>query len=70
VAAGVFEGVHLAVEDGTAALDAAVVASAEDGAAMHEHRSDGDAAFGESLLGFFDGGVHEWVVRHRDLTFE
>ena len=60
-AAGVFEGVHLAVEDGAALLDAAVVAPANDLSLMDEDRADGDAAFGQSLFGFGDGGIQKRV---------
>jgi hypothetical protein len=47
-AARVLEGVHLRVQDGAAALHAAVVAAAYDLAVEHEHGADRDAAFGHA----------------------
>ena len=58
----VFEAVHFGVVDGAAVLDAPVVASADDLAAMDEDGADGDAAFGAALAGFFDGCLEEGIV--------
>ncbi len=66
-AAGVFEAIHLGMVDDAAVLDALVVAAADDAALVDEDGADGDAAGGEALAGFFDGGVEKGVAfRHRE----
>src|SRR5207245_1906279 len=57
----VLQSVHLAMQDGAAALHAAIVAAADDLAAMYDHRSDGNAALGNAGFGFGDGGGEIWV---------
>ena len=53
-AAGVFEGVHLAVEHDTPALNAPIVAAPEDSSAMHEDGADGNPALGQAPLRLLD----------------
>ena len=52
--AGVLECVHLAMQRGASALDAAIVTAPDDLALVHEHGADGDAAFAQAELRFFD----------------
>src|SRR5262245_41565647 len=49
VTAGIFERVHLAVQDSAATLNASIVAAADDFAVVDDDRADWDAAFGQSL---------------------
>jgi hypothetical protein len=49
------------VQDHAAVLDAAIVPSADDSAAMDQNRSDGDPPFAPAGLRFLDGGLHEFV---------
>ncbi len=52
--------------DDAAVLDALVVAAADDAALVDEDGADWDAAGGEALAGFLDGGVEKGVAfRHR-----
>jgi len=51
------------MQDGTALLYAPIVPTAHDLSVNHQHRADGDAAFGQALFRFFDGGMHEFVHR-------
>ena len=60
-AAGVFEAIHLAVEDGAAPLDASVVAAADDFAVEDEYRADGNSAFGQTDLGFAERFIEEGI---------
>ena len=68
--AGTFESVHFAVEHRAALLDSAVVAAAENRAAMHEHGADGNTPFPKAGSGFLDGGskkcihVSTVIMRH------
>src|SRR5690606_4605288 len=58
LAAGLAEGVGFAVHGRVAFLHAAVVAAAEQGAVVAVQRgANRDAAFGQALAGFVDGGV-------------
>ncbi len=52
------------MEDGAGALHPSVVAATDDLAVDDQHGADGDAAVGETCLGFGDGGGEELVVRH------
>ncbi len=64
-AAGVFQAIHFSMMDDAAVLDALVVAAADDPALVDENGPDGDAAGGEALEGFLDGGAKEWIaIRH------
>ena len=55
-AAGVAEGVGFAVEGAVAFLDEAVVAFAEEGSVdVEDGAADGDAAFGVTDAGLFEG---------------
>ena len=60
-AAGVFEAIHLGVEDGAAPLDASVVAAADDFAVEDEYRADGNSAFGQAELGFAERFIEERI---------
>src|SRR5437870_7860488 len=60
-AAGVLEGVHLAVQHDASALHAPVVAASEDATVVHKHRADGDPALGQTALGFLDCDSEEFV---------
>jgi len=51
---GVFEAVHFRVVYHAAALHPLVMAAPDDFAVEHEHRTDGDAAFGQAGSGFFN----------------
>src|SRR5687768_9307232 len=62
MAPGVFESVHLAVQDCAAFLHAPVVTASEDTAVVHEDGADGDAALAQTLLRFLDGGLQKNVV--------
>jgi len=68
LAAGVAEGVGFAVDGGVVLLDAAVVATADEGAGWgavgaEDGGSDGETAFGEAEAGFFEGyGQHSGIV--------
>ena len=55
----VLEAVHLGVQDRAAALDAAIVAAADDPPVDHEHRADRDAALVATLHRFAHGGIEE-----------
>jgi hypothetical protein len=59
--AGVFQGVHFSVQDRTAALHAAIVATADDLAAMDDDGTNGNAPLGEARFGFGNGRGHEWI---------
>src|SRR6185503_17986473 len=63
--AGVLQGIHLAVEDGAAALHAPVVPPADDPALVNEDGADRHAPLGQPGLGFGDGGLQEFVHRLR-----
>src|SRR5712691_11385972 len=65
----ILEGVHLPVQDGAPLLHTAIVTSAEHPAAVHDHRSDRDAALPPSLLGLLDRRPHE-CVRHSSMIVE
>ena len=60
----VFQAIHLGMQDGTAALHPAVMPTADDLIIDHQHRTDGDAPFGEPQLRFFDGRLQEFVHPH------
>ena len=49
------------MQDGTGLLDASVVAPPDDLAVEDQHRSDGDAALGQSSSGLRDRCLHELV---------
>jgi hypothetical protein len=51
------------VQDAAAFLHAAVVPAPYDLIAVHDYGADRDAAFRESLFGFFDRGLEKWVIR-------
>jgi len=53
--------IHLAVQDGAAALHAAVVTTADDLALMHQDRTDRNAAFGQACFRLRDGNSHEGI---------
>ncbi|PAV68151.1 hypothetical protein WR25_12215 [Diploscapter pachys] len=57
---GILQGIHLAMQDGTALLYAAIVATADDPALVHQYRADRNAALLESLAGLVDGGLHKY----------
>ena len=72
LAAGILNGIHLAMQDRIALLHALVVAASDDFAVAHQHRADRDAAHGKPLLRLLIGGVEELAVegslaRHRQL---
>ena len=58
---GVFEAVHFAVMNDAAFLDALVMAASDYFAVKDQDGADGDAAFGEALPCFVDGGLKERV---------
>src|SRR6185312_2257570 len=58
------QAIHLAMIDGAAGLNAAVVSAADDVAFVDEHRSDWDAALGGTLASLGDGGREVRVSRH------
>src|SRR6185295_11635968 len=63
LAAGLAEGVGLAVHRGIALLHPAVVAAAEEPAlAVEEGRADGDATLGQALPGFLEGDLQHRAV--------
>ena len=47
--------------DDTTLLHPAVVAPTDDFSIQHQHRADGNPAFGPSLTRFLDGGLHKNV---------
>jgi hypothetical protein len=59
--ADTLQGVHLGIQYGTATLDPAVVAAANDLAGVHDDRADGYPALGQTLAGFFDRGLEKLV---------
>ena len=59
--AGVFQAVHLGVQDGAAVLHAAVVAAADDAAIDDQHRADRNTPLGQPLPGFVDRDLQEGV---------
>ncbi len=64
-AAGVFQAIHLGMVDDAAVLDALIVAAADDLTLVNEDGPDRDAAGGEALAGFLDGGGEKGVAfRH------
>jgi hypothetical protein len=50
------------VQHRAARLYPAIVAAAEDSAPGNEHRADRDAALGEPLAGFVEGGLQEVIA--------
>jgi len=64
LAPGIAEGVGFAVEARVVLLDAAVVAAADEGSVVAEDGgTDGEATFGETDAGFFEGdGEHGGVI--------
>ena len=66
--AGVFEAVHLGVQDRAAALDAAIVPAADDAAVDHQHRADRNPALGESQPGLFDRHFQKSIHRSTPLA--
>src|SRR2546425_7418899 len=67
LAAGVLQGIHLAVQHRASSLHPPVVTAADDASSMNDRRTDRNAAFLQSLLRLFDRGLHEWVS-HRIFT--
>jgi hypothetical protein len=59
--AGALERVHLAVQHRAALLHAAIVPTPQDAAFVHEHRTDGNAALVEPVLGLLDCRANELV---------
>ncbi|MOA51241.1 hypothetical protein D3C78_1743620 [compost metagenome] len=57
--AGIFQGVHLAMQDGAAVLHPAIMAAANDLAIVHQHRADRNTPLLEPLAGFVYGGLQE-----------
>ena len=60
-AACVLEAVDFCMEDGVAALNALVVATADDLIVFDEDGSDGDATCLTPCFGFLDGGLHMFI---------
>src|SRR5437867_7386203 len=65
MASGVLERVHLAVENRAPLLHTAIVTAADDASAVHQHRSDRDAALCPPFFRLLDGGAqkligHQW----------
>lgn len=56
------------MQGGTAALDSTVAAPADDLTVDHEHRADGDAAFGQAGARLVDGGGKERIVGHQPIV--
>ncbi len=50
------------MQDRASSLDAAVVTSTENPAAMCENRADRDSAFSQSLTCFLQCGGEQWIV--------
>jgi hypothetical protein len=62
----VFEGIHFTVENGAGALDPSVVAPTDDGVAVDDDGTNGNAAFLASLAGFVDRGPEKWIFKVHD----
>jgi uncharacterized protein (TIGR00730 family) len=63
LAAGVLQGVHFAVENGTALLDASIVAAADDLALVGDDAANRNAALGQTTVGFLNCCLHQRVHR-------
>jgi hypothetical protein len=61
LAAGILQSVHFTMEYGAAFLHTAVMPAANDLFAVHDHRSNRDAAFREPLPGFLDRGLKKYL---------
>jgi len=61
LAASVLECVHFAVQDGTALLHATVVSAPDDDALVHDDRTDGNSALGQTQSRLVDRSLQERV---------
>jgi len=62
LASGIFQGVHVTMQDGTAFLHATSVSSAKDSSLVNHYGSNGNTAFTQTQPCFFDGCFDELIV--------
>ena len=68
-AARVAKAVHLAVIDGAAGLDPAIVAASDDFSFVDQNASDGYAAFAEAFVRLFNSGCEKFADEHIPILF-